>query len=85
MPIKQVPNFTVNIRVPDPIFRKMDAEVRRRKDLGERVSKNSLFIEALELYLYYLEENAEEEEYEQEDEDEQEGDDNGAGGTIPGS
>lgn len=55
MPIKQVPNFTVNIRVPEPIYLRMDAEVRRRKDQGERVSKNSLFIEALEAYIYYLE------------------------------
>lgn len=83
MPIKQVPNFTVNIRVPEPIFMKLDAEVRRRKDLGERVSKNSLFIEALELYLYYLEENVEEEGYEQKNEDEQESDDDDTLGAIP--
>lgn len=57
----QVPSITVNVRVPEPVFRKLDAEVRRRKDRGERISKNSLYVEALEAFLYYLEKLNEEE------------------------
>lgn len=83
MAIRQVPNLTVTIRVPEPIHAKLDKVVRERKDQGERISKNSVFIEALELYLYYLEENVEEEGYEQKNEDEQEGDDDDTLGAIP--
>lgn len=57
----QVPSITVNVRVPEPVFRKLDAEVKRRKDRGERISKNSLYVEALEAFLYYLEKLNEEE------------------------
>ena len=83
MAIRQVPNLTVTIRVPEPIHAKLDKVVRERKDQGERISKNSVFIEALELYLYYLEENVEEEGYEQKNKDEQEGDDDDTLGAIP--
>ena len=57
----QVPSITVNVRVPEQVFRKLDAEVKRRKDRGERISKNSLYVEALEAFLYYLEKLNEEE------------------------
>lgn len=83
MAIKQVPNLTVTIRVPEPLHTKLDRTVRERRDRGERVSKNSVFLEALELYLYYLEENVEEDGYEQKNEDEQEGDDDDTLGAIP--
>jgi predicted DNA-binding protein (UPF0278 family) len=81
MAIKQVPNLTVTIRVPEPLHTKLDRTVRERRDRGERISKNSVFLEALELYLYYIEEEAETDE--QGDENEQEGDDDDTLGAIP--
>jgi|ADurb_Cas_03_Slu_FD_contig_51_1926080_length_484_multi_2_in_0_out_0_1 predicted DNA-binding protein (UPF0278 family) len=85
MAIKQVPNLTVTIRVPEPLHTKLDRTVRERRDRGERISKNSVFLEALELYLYYIEEEAEtdEQEDDQGDENEQEGDDDDTLGAIP--
>jgi len=53
--LAKIPTFTVTIRVPEHAFLKMEAEVKRRKERGEIVSKNSIYNEALELYLYYLE------------------------------
>ena len=54
---KQVPNITVNIRVPSPVFEKLEQAIRVRKDNGMRISKNSLYVEALEKYLDMLEQN----------------------------
>lgn len=54
---KQVPNITVNIRVPAPMFEKLEQAVRARKDNGMRISKNSLYVAALEKYLDSLEQS----------------------------
>ena len=54
---KQVPNITVNIRVPSPVFEKLEQAIRVRKDNGMRISKNSLYVDALEKYLDNLEQN----------------------------
>ncbi|HRX22337.1 MAG: hypothetical protein KBG91_01120 [Syntrophomonadaceae bacterium] len=54
---KQVPNITVNIRVPAPVFEKLEQAIRVRKDNGMRISKNSLYVDALEKYLDNLEQN----------------------------
>lgn len=59
--LARTPTFTVTIRVPEPAFLKLEAEVNRRKEVGEVTSKNSIYNEALEMYLYYLEMNDEEE------------------------
>ena len=62
--LAKIPTFTVTIRVPEHAFLKMEAEVKRRKERGEIVSKNSIYNEALEMYLYYLEMDDDEEEEE---------------------
>ena len=54
---KQIGSITVNTRVPVPLFERLDAEVKSRKAKGENVSKNSLYVEALELFLNILEQS----------------------------
>lgn len=53
---KQVPSITVNIRVPEPIFNRLEAVVFKNQVAGKKVSKNSVYVEALSTYLDVLDE-----------------------------
>ena len=58
---KQSPSITVSTRVPQDTFEALEAHIQELKDQGYRVSKNSVYVDALELYLGMLKELKEEE------------------------
>jgi hypothetical protein len=53
---KQVPNITVNIRVPAAIFKRLEDLLYKQQTKGLKVSKNSMYVEALSIYLDMMEE-----------------------------
>lgn len=53
---KQVPSITVTIRVPTHIHELMEEQLLEMKKRGLKVSKNSLFVEALTQFLDKTEE-----------------------------
>lgn len=61
---KQLPSITVTIRVPEDMYRELDAHLTELKNQGYRVSKNSVYVDALDLYLQMLKEEEEEKENE---------------------
>jgi hypothetical protein len=65
---KQVPSITVNIRVPASIYERLEDEISKMNKNGQKVSKNSLYVEALTQFLDSIEEEQvyqyEEEEFE---------------------
>ena len=63
---KQLPSITVTIRVPEDMYKELDAHITELKNQGYRASKNSVYIDALDLYLQMLKEEEEEKENEHE-------------------
>lgn len=63
---KQLPSITVTIRVPEDMYKELDAHLTELKNQGYRASKNSVYIDALDLYLQMLKEEEKEEEKENE-------------------
>lgn len=63
---KQVPSITVTIRVPEDMYKELDAHIVELKNQGYNASKNSVYIDALDLYLQMLRVEKEEEENEHE-------------------
>lgn len=63
---KQVPSITVTIRVPEDMYKELDAHIVELKNQGYNASKNSVYIDALDLYLQMLkvEEEGKENEHE---------------------
>ena len=51
----------MSTRVPQDTFEALEAHIQELKDQGYRVSKNSVYVDALELYLGMLKELKEEE------------------------
>lgn len=53
---KQVPSITVNIRVPAAIHERLESVLYQQQLQGMKVSKNSMYVEALTIYLDMMEE-----------------------------
>lgn len=51
---KQVPSITVNIRVPEPLNNRLEALILRNIQEGKKVSKNSIYVDALSMYIDML-------------------------------
>jgi len=62
---KQLPSITVTIRVPEDMYKELDAHITELKNQGYRASKNSVYIDALDLYLQMLREEVLREEEEE--------------------
>ncbi len=53
---KQVPSISVSTRVPIELYARFNRYIEHQKKTNFRVSKNGVFVEALELFLNTVEE-----------------------------